>query len=284
MEFITCIYNGLHDTNFGGSLNRDRHYMFSLKSISAIKEKITCYIGEKDLETCKNYFENSGIENIILKKFDLTNFEHHLNVKKIRENDRQYSDVGWNNRCIEIMWGKIWWMFDHFKDKDDDYKIFWIDAGLSHGGIFPKKYNKIFQLKKNLTYEEAFQFDKIFNTNFVKWIDSFSDNGPFFMETTQPQYPYPDKYKIYKKLDTSIIRGLFGGKKKDMMPILEEFMLISKELINNSELLREEQILTIICNKNPEKFNTIKFNTWYHEDWDCYEKTLVPFSNFVNYY
>jgi hypothetical protein len=284
MEFISCVYNGLHETEFGGSLNRERHYMFSLRSLANMKEKITCYIGKNDLQPYKAYLNSYDINNIIFIEHDLTNFDYHNEIKNIRKSNPEYSEVGWNNRCVEVMWGKIWWLAEHLQGKDDDYKIFWIDAGLSHGGIFPKKYGTCLKDNNNPTYEESFQFDKAFNEKTIKWLDEFTEDGPIFFETEQPQYPYPERYKSYKHLDSSIIAGLFGGKKKHLQPILDEFKKIAKECIDVKELYREEQILTVIFNKHTEQFKTVKFNTWYHEDWDCFEVGRIPFSIFVENY
>ena len=38
------------------------------------------------------------------------------------------------------LWGKFFWLKDALQELDNSDNLFWIDAGIFHGGLFPDKF------------------------------------------------------------------------------------------------------------------------------------------------
>lgn len=277
MKIVTAIYNNLFDTVYGGRLNRERHYLYSLRCLANIGVDIVCYTSKKDLDDIQKYLDDKNITNVTLKIFELNEYQHHnkiMDIKKLNH-DRYALDNVWVTRCVEIMWLKLQWLYDESKNSND--KVFWFDAGISHGGIFPKKMNTNYD---ESDYESTFQNDKAFNINLLDKIDKRSMNKMFAFYCTNRQHAYPAIMLNDERLHGSIVAGIFGGDSRIIKEVYDNFMEIVEFLLNNNELMQEEMILTLIYQAEPELFDVESFDTWYHEDWNCYNTDLISFSKF----
>ena len=178
MRFVTAIYNGLHHTPYGGRLNRDNHYLFSLKCLAGLKYGIHCYTSEKDKPEIQDYLDKNNIKNVTLEVFELNSMKYHEDILKIKEINRDYYalDNIWEHRCVQLMWMKMFWLDKEAKKTPND-KIFWIDAGISHNGIFPKKY----QSAHLPGTEASHQYDLIFTPKLAEKLDKLSDGKIFYV-------------------------------------------------------------------------------------------------------
>lgn len=283
MKFITAIYNGLHDTKFGGRLNRDKQYLYSLECLSNLGSPIKCYVQQSEYETITSYFVDKGILNIEFEPFELSDFKYHKEIQRIKEINKNFyaQDDVWEYRCVELMWLKLFALFNEsikFKESGIEEKIFWIDAGLSHDGIFPKRFNP----NANGTQHSLYQNNLAFNNKLVDKLDKLSNESLFFFYCNNRQHSYPPLYSNIKTLDGSIVAGLFGGKPNDIIQLVIECEQIIEYILSKDTLLQEELILTLVLQNNPQMFNLFNFTTWYHEDWNCYDPSVSSFSDFFN--
>lgn len=279
MKFITAIYNGLNQTIYGGRLNRDRHYLYSLRCLSNLKSDIVCYTQSEDKEYIEEYLNNHKINNIELREYNLHDISYHEDIQKIKKiNTQLYSlDNVWEQRCVELMWLKIIWIYEE-SQKYLDQKIMWIDAGLSHGGIIPKKWNID---PDNTDYETTFQNTLAFNTSLVNKLDKLSNNNKLFSYyCNNRQHNYPELFLNEYRLGGSICAGLFGGSATAIKELYNDFFELVDYMLNHNTLMQEEMIMTLIYQVKPELFNIYAFDTWYHQDWDCYNPELKSFSQF----
>lgn len=286
MILVTAIYNKLNGTHLGGRLNRDRHYLYSLRNIAkATKLQIICYTSKNDIDDIQSFLTGNNITNVKLKLFELTDFFAHKRIAEIKEiNKNLYAkDNVWEQRCVELMWLKLFWLYDESVAHKNE-KVFWIDAGLSHAGILPKSLNH--HDHTNHSYEESFDNSLAFNENFVNKIDSHSNGKIFSFYCLNRQHQYSDYIlqKLGKEqknpLGGSIVAGLFGGSFEQIESLVKYSTEIILDIMNGTSLLQEELILTLVYQDHPELFDVYSFQTWYHPDWNCFDKDQIPFCSF----
>ena len=261
--FLTCIYNNLFGTEFGGRPSREEHYKYSLLSLLRMTSAdFICYTNPSDLSNLEHFFHNqNGISKDKLKfiPFKLKDTKHHYIFSKFKDIDT----IKNGDRCFEIQYNKFFWFFNETLSYDNYY---WIDAGLSHCGIIPDKY-----LVNNNTYQRYFNsyfFDDTFLDRLIEkskdkiLVIGKSNTGSNFWSNT-----LPNEYYIEYDSSYHIIGGLFGGTKKVMKKFVEEFERIFLWVTEKEKkLYSEEQIMTTIFMNNKEWFNLFSFDVWWHEN------------------
>lgn len=274
--FYTCIFSNLYGTEYGGRCNRYLHYRHSLLSILNLQaDKFICFTSKQEIDDLKNFFyiKNNISENILeFIVFDLEQTEYFEDIKKLKKIEEMIK----LDRCYEIQYNKFFWL-EHLKNKEQYDRIFWIDAGLSHGGIIHNKY----QFGEG--YEKNFKYN-IFNKKLLDRLCELTkekilllskqNDGLFFWSQT-----IPEKYYISYKRDKHIIGGLFGGKVELLLKYKEKFEILLKELLQNEKkLYYEELIMSCLYFNNVEMFNILKFDDWYDR------KDPKKYGNYVRYF
>lgn len=274
--FYTCIFSNLYGTEYGGRSNRKIHYRYSLLTILNLKaDKFVCFTSKEELEDLENFFyiqNNVSKETLEFVVFDLEKTKYFEDIKKLKKIEEMVK----LDRCYEIQYNKFFWI-DYLKDKDSYDRIFWIDAGLSHGGIIDSKY------QFGDGYEKHFKFN-IFNEKLLNRFCELSEekilligkqnDGLFFWSQTLPQ----TYYTIYKR-DKHIIGGLFGGKPQILSNYKEKFEILLKKLLENEKnLYYEELIMSCLYFNDIEMFNILKFDDWYDR------KDPKKYGNYVRYF
>lgn len=300
VTFVTCVYDDLHNTLFSGRHNRGTHYAFSLAQINQINTPIYCFTDYTNLYKFFPAILNYGINNLKFINYNLNESPYHERIQQVKQYNKQYiKSSSWNSRCVEIMWGKFDWLI-HVIDKigiEKDKYVYWIDAGLSHPGVIPKKYNNLHDKKEyySSSHEYSYRFfnNKIFNKDFPDFLVSQTGkNKLLHFLCTKPQHndhsplDLPNK-KYYKG---TAVGGLFGGDIQKLYDWCIQGKKICDQLLDKCCLIKEEDILTYLINYNigndknfEEQLSLFLFNTWYHEDWDksLYDpKKDISFSDF----
>lgn len=278
---VTCIYNNLANTKFGGRNCRDDRYRDSLLTISRTNEKIICFTNDYSYENLITFFQDQNVHNITFINLDLANLSFHADIQRIKQLfPEKFNDLFWHQRCVELMWGKLF-MLDHVINNYDCDNVFWIDAGLCHNDVISPKYSLKSDLSKNITSNPYQLMNEQFVSNILKYIDG----KILAIRSTVPHNtPIPEKYnnRPYEN-SYGVVGGLFGGNKKDMSFIISEFFNKVHNIIENNELYGEENILSAILNDYPDLFKTFDFESWYHEGWlDWRDPTKVTFSDFFD--
>jgi hypothetical protein len=138
-KIVTSIYSDLHGTEFGGRPSRGGHYRHSLLSLMKMSDAdFVCYTSDREFDDLVKFFylENNVDKNkLILKKYDISNFSLSSKINKIKNiEETKHSD-----RCVEIQYCKFIWSIDESDIANYD-NLYWFDAGLSHAGLFPRRY------------------------------------------------------------------------------------------------------------------------------------------------
>lgn len=276
VKFITSIYSDLYGTEFGGRPNRGGHYRHSLLSLLKMTDAdFLCYTSDRELHSLEDFFYKEHLiskEKLKFQVFDIGNtkfkdlINQHKNIEKTKQDDR----------CIEVQYSKFHWWWN--EDKSYDY-YYWIDAGLSHCGLFANKH-----LGKTDYYSRMFEC-VLFNNKFLKNLVSKSgenflilgkDNQKHFWSGTVSE-------KWYTNYDRSIhvIGGIFGGHKDNWDRVVNLFEGYTKNIIEVDETIpHEENVMSLMFFNNQDLFEIIKFDHWWCRDNAPRE---MPDSFFENY-
>jgi hypothetical protein len=263
VKFITSIYSDLHGTAFGGRPSRGGHYRYSLLSILKIKNAdFVCYTSQNEIESLRTFFYDEhqiSREKLIFKVFDL----NEAKFKSLIDEHKNIEETMKSDRCIEIQYNKFHWWWN--EDMSYDY-YYWIDAGLSHCGLFPDKY--LTSTHSSQRYYETSLFNDDFLNNLIDFSgDKFmfigKDNtgGNYWSGSVDPKW--------YNQFNNSIhiIGGLFGGHKSLWKNVVEIFENYVKTIIETDKsIYMEEVIMSLMHVNHNELFIIKKFDTWWHSN------------------
>lgn len=282
----TAIYNDLYGSEYGGRPSRKIHYNYSLLNILNLKaDKYLCYTQQSDIEDLKNWFyiENNISPDLLEFKIEeLRDFKYKKQLDKLK-NPEEIKKI---DRCYEIQYNKFIWGKDIINKYSKDYeKIYWIDAGLSHSGLFPEKF------AQSDTYYKYFNFS-LFNKGFLDHINNITSNkiiligknntNEYYWSSTLPEKYYND-YAKYNR-DIHIVGGLFGGDPKIFLSFINEFLGYTIELLNTEKTVYYEEIIMsfiyfIYIVYKPYNINLLFFDDWYDRGLTTYTDKTKFFYN-----
>lgn len=279
IKFVTSIYSYLHGTGFGGR-ERYNHYRLSLLALLNMKTAdFVCYCPKEELQDLQDFFYNKHSipeSRLEFKVYDLT---HVHDFKKIREiKEKQGFEIA---RCNELQYSKLIWLHQEAMIQDEYEYIYWIDSGLSHCALFPLRYlGENWQDIDGLA--QFYHYTKMFNDLLVKNIIKHSSKNKILgigytgiaprasleftpSMKTRPTCKIGGSY-THTKNDLYMIGGLFGGSKSSTIELARRFRLRQKETLNRNFLYSEEVILTSLKDNDPDFFDLLWFDCWWHED------------------
>jgi hypothetical protein len=262
-QFVTAIYSNLHGTIFGGRPSRYWHYRYSLLSLlKMISADFICYTAEEEIDDLKDFFYEKNLisqDRLKFKIFNLQNSQFQNLIVKYKNEE----EVKKSMRCCELQYLKFHWISNLNKNYTHTY---WIDAGLSHCGLFPNKF-----LDKNLQDVTRSYYEcSIFTETFLQKLNSFTKDKIFAIgRNNEQQFErfVPEKFFKNKYPKYHIIGGIFGGKIELISHLVNLFNEYCNEIIEDGNILYfEEQILTAVWANNQENFKLNSFDTWWHEN------------------
>jgi hypothetical protein len=261
-KFITCIYSDLNGTELGGRPGRNGHYRWSLLSLLKMTDAdFLCYTSEREYDSLINFFYNQHQipkEKLEFKIFDITKIKHSERLNKIKLVD----EIKRGDRCLEIQYAKFEW-FD-YEDGSYDY-YYWIDAGLSHVGLFPNKYLTSQHIEQR--YYECNQFNNTMLKNLIEFT-----GDKFFMIAKDNERNYwsgtvnPKWYFNYDR-SLHVVGGLFGGHRDKWRQIVDLFDdYLTRIMDEDNQHPYEELIMTLISFNHSDLINKKLFDVWWSPD------------------
>jgi hypothetical protein len=262
--FITCLYGKLWGTEFGGRPSREYHYRQSLLSVLKLNPtKCICFTSREEVDNLKNFFNvrhKIPTEQLEFIVFDLHNTKYFDKIRKLKDLEK----IKQSDRCFEVQYNKFMWKHNLSEIKNYD-RVYWFDAGLSHGGIFPEEYTR------DKSHEGHYHV-KLFTPNYLDHLNKLTEDkflivsknntGSFYWSQTLPQ-------KYYREYDRSkhIIGGFFGGKPNKFLEVCERFEnLLSQLLEQETQLYMEELIMSCMYFNDKEYFTLLEFDDWYKRE------------------
>ena len=276
---VTCMYNGLWGTPYGGRLNRDAMYRESLMTIARTGLPIFCFVPAADLPAQQAHFRKCP--EITFVPLELHDVPHHATIQRIKARDaEQYAGFEWTERCVEVMWGKFF-MLDRVLDVAPDAEYaYWIDAGLANANVISTKYIA----EADLNNYRLSEVGSAFPPKLFARIREFAGDRILAIKTTQAHHPgIPEHYNRgpYTSSD-ALVAGIFGGRRARVAELTALFREKVEATLIDERLYFEESILTGIHADRPDLFETFTFDSWYHEGWKTHDPNKVTFSQFFD--
>jgi hypothetical protein len=275
---VTCIYNKLHHTPLGGRNNREGRYNRSLRVIAQTNTQIFCFTSAAEYDDLVAEF--SDVSNIQFIVFELKDVPYSEEIQRVKLAVADTSDRFWQERCFEVMWGKLH-MMQHIIDNYPEFpKLFWMDAGLSHVDIISPKYRS----KSDIESGHPELTTGLFTPLLSSRLEELADNKIIMITVSQVQRPMmPPSYNSngYATLGTTV-GGLFGGWVPSLRKFIANFFQKAYAAMNDGLLFSEETIFYALYTDNPEDFVEFHFNSWYHEGWDVHNPELRNFTTVID--
>lgn len=277
---VTCIYNSLSGTPYGGRLNRDTMYRESLMTIGRTGLHIFCFVPARDVPAQQTYFQKCPTD-ITFVPLELHDLPYHSEIQAIKSRDAErYVGLEWQERCVEIMWGKFFMLQQVLTSVPDAENLYWIDAGLANANVISTKYIAEADLHNYRLSEVGAAFPpKLFAR-----IREFAGDKILVLKMPHGHHPgIPAHYNArpYATSD-SLIAGLIGGSRARVAALCALFHEKVEAILKDERLFFEESILTGIYADHPELFQAFSFDSWYHEGWESFDPNVVNFSRFFD--
>lgn len=260
-QFVTAIYTGLEGTRFNGNSAAiyDR-YKQSLMSLADGGYTICCFTSATTIDELRELFINH--QNVTFIQHELEDFPLHNIIEDIKDVNVKYTtESAWRSRCVEIMWGKFHWLSNFVHDADTP-PVFWIDAGIFHGGLISNEFRT--ESSKGFFDFNAITRERNLYADLVK----FADGKLLNIQSEMVNHSDEDYPTVFgKRAEYGIIGGIFGGECKLVSEYVRDFGELAILTLEKGVLLKEEEIMHQLHSRNPDRFTTFKFNSWYHEDW-----------------
>jgi len=257
-------------------------YLGSLIShCKGIDLPIICYThskNEKELLDLKNEYKLDNLEIKILELYDM---KYHSQISQVRDSN---FDNCLEGRGPEIMWGK----FQAVEQELDGFdRVYWIDCGLQHPGIFPWMYCVPYGDKKfhvNVVRPiwadceiTQYDFTKLFNKNIFEKLNNVCDGKIATLCCTSPQIGYP---YVEHGIETIPIQapypigGMIGGDTKQFKKYLQTFWETCEKVLDKNFLCTEEVIMKVAHDINKDIMLPFTFGAYQTNEHDQYHFEL----------
>lgn len=258
-KIVTAYWMDVEGYPFQGTRgSRKPRYLGSLIShCKGIDLPIICYTHKKNEQELINLKIENDLENLEIKILELSEMKLHQKISVVR--DTNFENNGLDGRGTEIMWGK----FQVLEQELDGFdRVYWVDIGLQHPGIFPWRYCVPFGDKSyHSGYGELawanneilqYDFTKLFNTKIFDKLNVICDNKIVTLVGTNAQTSY--EFKRHGIIDYDIIRnfpigGLIGGDTKQLKNYINEYWGVANQVLEHNFLCTEESIMKVVYDK-----------------------------------
>ncbi len=277
---VTCIYNGLAGTPYGGRLNRDADYRDSLTTIAGAGLPITCFVAPEAEADHRRHFRGAA-PAVTLAPLALDAVPHSAAIQRLKlAHPDRYQGLEWQERCVEIMWGKFH-MLQQVLARDPRVEVvYWIDAGLANVNIISTRYTTADALRARRFCDVARAFPSVLFDR----LTTFAGDRVAALKCTMPHnrgIPPRFNRRPYAHGD-GVIGGLFGGPRARVLDLCARFDEKAAALLADEALYFEESILTGILADCPGLFHCFTFDSWHHEGWACHDAARTNFSQFFD--
>jgi hypothetical protein len=278
---VTCIYNGLSGTRYGGRPNRDQFYRESLATIARSSGlPILCFLPAAEIPVERSFFEGRS-HNITWVPQELADIPHSSEIQRIKSaHPDDYSSYAWQQRCVEIMCGKFHMLKEALERRPEAEYLFWIDAGLANVSVISTKYTNAEALQAgDMHHVDAAFVPRLF----LRMREMAGERLLAIKTTVAHNRGIPEEYndRPYENAH-GLIAGLFGGKRNAVNTVCQLFEEKLQKLLADDVLYFEESIMTGLFADHPELFETYTFDSWYHEGWNLHDPKIVNFSQFFD--
>ena len=262
ITFVTCIYDDLYQTEFGGRPHPGRKYFFGIESALKTNSPFVIFGWPKDVERITNHYINFLGEEEFKKRIRVLPHDLHTTpIRSIIKQELPKHNIS-GDRSIDVMFGKFLMIKKTIEENFfGSEKFFWIDAGLSSSDLFPNKY-----LDKQFP-DKQYSSCTLFTPKVSDKLSELTSNKILLIKMNGVGHWMTREHLFEGGGLWYIIGGLFGGNKDQMLDFCEK--VISSFLYHiekYNHLYFEEPIMTIVYSFNQNDFEILEFDVWAHED------------------
>jgi len=274
-KLVTFLYFGLGDFPFYGHKVQARwdRYVHSLVQLSEMGLPIVCYTGSNTAEALQDFMNENDVTNVTIKVKELEDIRHSKKMIEIKEKNPDLFKF-----YLEVGWAKIALMEDEMEEGLE--YLYWVDCGLSHIGLYPRRYNsnadKITGLSMN---KYRYTYDGIFNTTTFLKINNWVGDKLIDIRNTLFFHDHRKLNNILERdhnYDSLSIGGIIGGHVSKLPDFFQRFENYAQMCLDKEFLLNHEAMMSTMVYDQPENYNSFKFNTWYHDDSNLTDKSVTP--------
>ena len=199
-------------------------------------------------------------EQLQFEVFDLHETKYFDKIRRLKDIEKTKQ----SDRCVEVQYNKFLWNYNISEIPNYD-RVYWFDAGLSHGGIFPIEY------QRDQTLEGHYHIS-LFKPNYLEYLNKLTEDKflmvgknnthSFFWSQTLPE-------KYYREYDRSkhIIGGFFGGIPSKFIEVCRRFESMLVQLLEQEPTLyMEELIMGCMYFNDKDYFTLLEFDDWYKRE------------------
>lgn len=239
---------------------------------------IVCYTSQKYgcYDELQEIFASKNITNVTLKIFELENHPLHEPILAIRKsNPEKYLDWVYSAKPIVVYWSKFKFMLEELYGTD---YLYWIDAGLSHNGLFPKKYALGDTSCHGMDFcDSTYDFSCFSNNTFDK-INKYTGDKVLQLvrditdADLSPIKEIPELKNEYNKNLSKVnswpVAGLFGGHiiSSPLQLYLEKMQELFRFIVRHNYITVEEGVMAYVNVVHDEWFKRYHFENFYTED------------------
>jgi len=263
-KIITAFYTDIKGYPYFGhiELSREERYLHSLRVLNGLGVEIICYCNETQYTLLNGHIFKFQLNNVNLKISNLKDSYFTEKLILIKEKTDRF------NFYHEVDWNKFYLLSKEYEPSYD--YIYWIDIGLSHHGLFPKKYNPNSELSTGYSNDyNTYSFTDLFNDKLIEGVNEFVGNKLINLKNT---LLFHNIHEINTTFNNNIIfnglsvGGIIGGHISWLNNYIKTFFELGEYSLNKDIILNHESIMSYIVEMNIDKFETFTFNAWCHED------------------
>jgi len=305
-KLVTTFFAAHDGPPFWGKRSRFEWYAYSIISICNLGAEVVCYTdaGDKGFDYLNEIKAKHNLTNLTIKLFDLTTSPFHDRIYRNRMNNPELYNNGFHPfYTLPIA---IYWLKWHFLDLeyDETKYVYWIDAGLSTGSLFPYALCKYkdeegFATRYNHDREQGYKhfiFTGAFNPQTLDKINTFVEDK---IHCTCRQDVMDNDYRklgdnINEDFYDDIVRSnkfpvgaMFGGKTPYLRNYITAFTELANKILELPEqnyACTEQELMGYIHIKHPEWFKDWCFNTFYQEESTIWNDLLAHDPNLKSFY
>ena len=282
-KIVTALWLDVAGYPFQGasSVRKDRYYGSLISHCRGINFPVVCYTHEKNKSEIEKLKLDYNLSNLEIKILELSDMKYHKKIKDVR--DKNF-DTDLDGRGPEIMWGKFQVLEQELEGFD---RVYWVDGGLQHPGIFPWMYCVPYGDKKfhnpnevpvwNNNQISQYDFTKLFNTELFIKMNEISENKVLNLTATNPQSGYVFKTKGIIDYDIRPyypIAGMIGGDIKQLKNYINEYWNFCDKIIDKEFLCTEESIMKLVYDKLKDIVHPLIFDVHQTDEHDQYHFEL----------
>ena len=282
-KIVTAYWMDVEGYPFQGTRQslKTRYLGSLINHCKGIDLPIICYTQSKNKKELLDLKNEYKLDNLEIKILELSDMKYHSQISQVRDSN---FDNCLEGRGPEIMWGK----FQAVEQELDGFdRVYWIDCGLQHPGIFPWMYCVPYGDKKfhvNVVRPiwadceiTQYDFTKLFNTNIFEKLNNVCDGKIATLCCTSPQIGYP---YVEHSIETIPIQapypigGMIGGDTKQFKKYLQTFWETCEKVLDKNFLCTEEVIMKVAHDINKDIMLPFTFGAYQTNEHDQYHFEL----------